>query len=258
MGMSDVEVAVHAAALAAGVAASHLRESLEIEYKGAYSDPVTDADREAEQAVRDFLAQERPADGVIGEELVDKPGKRQWLVDPIDGTVNYLRGNAYWCSAVALVDAGRAVASAVHATDGPTSFTAEHHRGAWRNGNPLDLDTAGRLDEAVLATYIHSSDLACDTYRRLLSTAATCRVKGSGTLDLVGLASGEVDAWVQRDVSPWDWVPGALVVTEAGGAAVQLVTACGEWAVAGSATVVDDMTTQLRAVTCEYHSQDLA
>jgi len=149
MGMSDVEVAVHAAALAAGVAASHLRESLEIEYKGAYSDPVTDADREAEQAVRDFLAQERPADGVIGEELVDKPGKRQWLVDPIDGTVNYLRGNAYWCSAVALVDAGRAVASAVHATDGPTSFTAEHHRGAWRNGNPLDLDTAGRLDEAV-------------------------------------------------------------------------------------------------------------
>lgn len=94
--MSDVEVAVHAAALAAGVAASHLRESLEIEYKGAYSDPVTDADREAEQAVRDFLAQERPADGVIGEELVDKPGKRQWLVDPIDGTVNYLRGNAYW------------------------------------------------------------------------------------------------------------------------------------------------------------------
>jgi fructose-1,6-bisphosphatase/inositol monophosphatase family enzyme len=216
----------------AGAIALELRGGA-VEHKGAATDVVTEADRRAEAAMLDLLRAERPGDGVLGEEGASAPadGARRWLLDPVDGTLNYVSGLPAWCAAVALVDAAGALASAVYDPVAGDLFSAARSEGARRNGAPLRVATPPALADAVVATFVDTrrrdEDVSAGT-EALLRRVGALRAVGCGSLELAWVAAGRMHAWVQADVEPWDWHPGALLVAEAGGVA----TVAGRWHVA--------------------------
>jgi myo-inositol-1(or 4)-monophosphatase len=195
------------------------------ETKGLATDVVTEADRRAEAAMVELLAAERPGDAVVGEEgAAVAGGERRWLLDPVDGTLNYARGLPAWCSAACVVDGGGALASAVF--DPVAGELVSAARG--ESASPADSPP---LRDAVVATFVdvrrRDAEIAAGT-ERLLRAVGALRAVGCGTLELAWVAAGRLDGWVQADVEPWDWHPGALLVAEAGGCA----RVSGRWCVA--------------------------
>ncbi len=232
--MSDRALAERLVRLA-GAVALELRGG-GAELKGAATDVVTEADRRAEAALVELLRAERPADGVLGEEGgAVAGGERRWLLDPVDGTLNYASGLPSWCAAVCLVDDHGALACAVFDPVAGELFSAARGEGATLNGTPLRLPAAPALHDAVIATFVdvrrRDAEIAAGT-GRLLAELGALRAVGCGTLELAWTAAGRLHGWVQADVEPWDWHPGALLVAEAGGAARVAgrwhVAACGE------------------------------
>jgi myo-inositol-1(or 4)-monophosphatase len=218
----------------AGAIALELRGGA-VERKGAATDVVTAADRRAEAALLELLRAERPEDGVLGEEGADVAGGvdgRCWLLDPVDGTLNYASGLPGWCSAVALVDAAGALACAVYDPVADELYSAARGEGAWLGGARLGVAGTVPLADAVVATFVDTrrrdGDVALGT-EALLRRVGALRAVGCGSLELAWIAAGRMHAWVQADVEPWDWHPGALLVAEAGGACA----VSGRWHVAG-------------------------
>jgi myo-inositol-1(or 4)-monophosphatase len=236
--VNDLELAVEAARLAGSVAGQWFRQPMEVTAKGAPANVVTAADTAAEHAVRDLLARERPHDGLLGEEGSRRPGTRRWLVDAIDGTLNFTRDDPFWCSAIALEDPGGGLVAAVHHVASEQTWSAARGEGCWLNGASLVLGAGRPLEECVLSTYLHPGDASRPRFHQALEAVATSRVRGSGSLELAWVAAGRIDVWLQRDVLPWDWAPGALLVSEAGGSS--LVTECedGRWHAAGTSRAV--------------------
>jgi myo-inositol-1(or 4)-monophosphatase len=217
-----------------------------VEVKGDATDVVTEADRRAEAALLALLRAERPGDGVLGEEgAAVAGGERRWLLDPVDGTLNYARGLPAWCVAVALLDADGAAASAVYDPVAEELFSAARGEGATLNGAPLRVGGAPGLADAVVATFVdvrrREADVAAGT-ERLLRSVGALRAVGCGSLELAWVAAGRLDGWVQADVEPWDWHPGALLVAEAGGAA----RVDGRWRVAAGAALADELLAVMR------------
>jgi len=215
--MSDRELAERLVR-AAGDIALELRGGV-VQSKGAATDVVTEADRRAEAAMVELLRAERPADGVVGEEgaAVAGSGGRSWLLDPVDGTLNYARALPAWCAAACLVDGSGALACAVFDPVADELFSAA--RGA---GAPRPVAGAPGLSEAVVATFVdvrRRDAVVTAGTERLLRRVGALRAVGCGTLELAWVALGRLDGWVQADVEPWDWHPGALLVSEAGGCA---------------------------------------
>ena len=218
---------------AAGAIALELRGGA-VEVKGDATDVVTEADRRAEAVMLDLLRAERPEDGVLGEEgAAVAGGARRWLLDPVDGTLNYASGLPAWCSAVALVDADGALASAVHDPVAGELFSAA------RGAGPRTLGTAPPLGEATVATFVdirrRDPEIAAGT-AALLERIGALRAAGCGSLELAWVADGRLHGWVQADVEPWDWHPGALLVAEAGGA----IAVDGRWHVAAASAALCD------------------
>ena len=171
-----------------------------------------------------LLARERPDDGVVGEEGANARGAsaRTWMLDPLDGTLNFASGLRDYCCAAALVAREEPLAAAVLDPVGGALATAAAGEGAHGPAGPLRTAGPARLAHAIVATF-------ADSQRRggaailggltaLARSAGTLRMTGSGTLQLSWLAMGRLHAWAQPDVAPWDWHPGALLVVEAGGA----------------------------------------
>jgi len=194
-----------------------------VERKGLATDVVTEADRRAEAALVQLLAAERPGDGVVGEEGAAVAGDgRRWLLDPVDGTLNFSVGIPVWCAAVALLDGNGALVSAVHDTVHDELFSAARGRGAHRNGEALRVAAAPALAEATVATFVDArrrDDRVREATNALTRSVGAMRAAGSGTLELAWVAAGRLHAWTQPDTEPWDWHPGALLVVEAGGVA---------------------------------------
>ena len=194
-----------------------------VERKGAATDVVTEADRRAESAVLELLRAERPDDAVVGEEGTDVAGgARRWLVDPVDGTLNYALGLPAWCSAVALLDGEGALAAAVYDPVADELFSAARGAGATLNGGALRVGEAPALADAVVATFVDERRRDAAITRgteALLARVGALRAVGCGSLELAWVAAGRLHGWLQADVEPWDWHPGALVVAEAGGVA---------------------------------------
>jgi len=215
----------------AGAIALELRGGA-AEVKGEATDVVTEADRRAEATLLELLRAERPGDGVLGEEgAAVRGGGRRWLLDPVDGTLNYAHGLPAWCAAVALVDADGTVASAVYDPVADELFSAARGEGATVNGAVLRVGEAPGLADAVVATFVdvrrRDGDAVAST-ERLLGSVGALRAVGCGSLELAWVAAGRLHGWVQADVEPWDWHPGALLVAEAGGVA----RVAGRWFVA--------------------------
>jgi myo-inositol-1(or 4)-monophosphatase len=244
---SDLDVAHTAATAASEAVLAALRSPVHIEEKSAPTDLVTDADRAGEDAAVAVLSARRPGDGVRGEEGHLTPGRREWLIDPVDGTLNLVRGLPGWSSVVGLWVEGEAEVAVVRDAVSGQTFAAERGHGARRDDRTMHVreDEVG-LDGAVVATYLQPSKRpmpgVTDVNRALLGGVGALRAgAGSGNLELAWVADGRIDGWVQPDLAPWDWVPGALLVREAGGRTVEFRPRPDGpvWCVAGTPRVCD-------------------
>jgi myo-inositol-1(or 4)-monophosphatase len=237
---SDLQVAIQAVNAAVTAAERARAAPLRPRVKGVAADLVTEADGAAERAAVEILRAHRPQDGILGEEGTDRPGARRWLVDGVDGTVAFAgRLSGGWCSAVALEDEHGPLAAAV--LDPATGELHTAERGA---GDVTTIRASRPLEQAHVAAFFRQDRLVLPGVRelaaRLLDRAGLLRHAGPGSLELAWVAAGRLDAWIQPQVDPWDWLPGALLVTEAGGAA-RVVDGPTRWHIAGPAPLVDEL-----------------
>ena len=190
--------------------------------KSSPTDVVTAADRAAEALLVDGIRSHRPGDGILGEEGASDDGTTgvRWVVDPVDGTVNYLYGLPQWGVSIGIEVDGAAVAGVVYDPAKDELFTAVRGGGAERNGAPLRCTGATELSQALVAT-----GFGYDARRRaaqasvlptLLPAVRDIRRIGAGALDLCAVAAGRVDAYYELGLSPWDMSAGLLIATEAG------------------------------------------
>lgn len=239
----------------AGALASRMRaEGVSGTAKTSITDVVTAADHAAERLVLDALTAARPDDGVLGEEGARRPSRtgRTWVVDPVDGTYNFLSGLPTWCSAVALVEDGKTVLGAVHQPAIDESWVGGDDLPTTLDGRPLPRLADLPLEEVCLATYLHPATMHRAEVRRrwlaVLERAATVRMLGSGSCELAAVAAGRVGVWVQESVAEWDWRPGSALVRAAGGEAVQVEAGGTTWSVAGRPAAVGDVLALLGVV----------
>ena len=194
-----------------------------LDSKSSSTDMVSDADREAEQAIAALLRAERPDDGLLGEEGADVEGTsgRRWVVDPLDGTTNFLYGFPAWAVSVAVEDDEGAIAGVVYDAVRDELFAAERGRGATANGAPIEVRTGAALDRALIATGFGYDAgrraRQAEIVRVVLPKVRDIRRAGAAALDLAWVAAGRLDGYWERGLHPWDWAAGRLLVTEAGG-----------------------------------------
>jgi myo-inositol-1(or 4)-monophosphatase len=200
-------------------------ENLQVSRKGP-ADFVSAADLKAESILRDELHKARPDYAFLMEESgaqAGKPGNdRCWIVDPLDGTSNFLHGLPHFAISIGLTEAKKVIAGVVYDPIKEELFYAEKGGGAYLNDRRMRVSGRGRLEDALLATGIpykgHGSD---EQFSRELDLAmrhtAGVRRWGTASLDLAYVAAGRFDGFWERDLSPWDIAAGLLLVREAGG-----------------------------------------
>ena len=183
--------------------------------------PVTAADRDNERMLREQIEAEFPADGILGEEGTRKagPSGRRWVIDPIDGTRDFVRGNRFWCVLVALENAGESVVGVAHFPMLAETYWAMRGGGAYRNGERLQVSKIDRASEAVLSPNgMHS--MAQESYAprmmEFMSQFWAVRSAG-GALDAAMLAAGQIEVWIERKAEVWDLAPLQVIIEEAGG-----------------------------------------
>jgi myo-inositol-1(or 4)-monophosphatase len=199
-----------------------------VDTKSSATDMVSEADREAERAIAELLQGERPDDGLVGEEGSDEASAsgRSWVVDPLDGTTNYLYGFPAWAVSVALEDGEGGLVGVVHDPVADETFIAERSGGARLNGNPIQVNAATDLSRALVGTgFGYDPDVRAgqaEVLRRVLPRVRDIRRAGAAALDLCSVASGRLDGYYERGIKRWDYAAGALIVQEAGGEVVEL------------------------------------
>jgi myo-inositol-1(or 4)-monophosphatase len=199
-----------------------------VETKSSGTDMVSEADREAETAIAEMLRSERPGDGLIGEEGADESSDsgRRWVVDPLDGTTNYLYRFPAWAVSVAVEDENGGLAGVVYDPVADELFSAARGEGARLNGRPIEVSGADRLDTSLIGTGFgyepavraHQAEIVS----RVLPRVRDIRRAGAAALDLCFVAAGRLDGYYERGIHRWDYAAGALIVREAGGEVVEL------------------------------------
>ncbi|MFC8800492.1 inositol monophosphatase family protein [Promicromonospora sp. NPDC057138] len=196
--------------------------------KSSDVDPVTVMDRASEDLLREMIAAERPDDAILGEEGDDVAGTSglTWVLDPIDGTVNYLYGVASWAVSVAVV-AGppepaswTVLAGCVHSVADGRTWSAGLGEGATRDGAPVRLGAAASLGTSLVGTGF-GYDAGRRAHQAQVLTQVLPKIRdirrlGSAAIDLCLLADGSIDLYYERGLNPWDMAAGAVVATEAG------------------------------------------
>jgi len=218
--------------------------------KSSRTDLVSDADRDAERLIVDVIRAERPGDAIVAEEGTFTGGAGRgtsglrWLIDPLDGTINYLWGIPQWAVSIAVCDRDGGRLGVVLDPSRGEAFTAIRGGGARLDGRRLELGPAPPLDEALIGTgFSYVPDDRARQARRLLRVLPAVRdVRryGSAAIDLAWVACGRLDGFFETALAPWDSAAGAILVTEAGGAVADLPPSDGAAAgiVAGPAGVV--------------------
>jgi len=238
-----MSTALNAARAAVEAAQSARRAPLKPRAKSVSADLVTDADAAAEAAAVAVIRADHPSDAILGEEGANHTGTspRRWLVDGIDGTVAFADRRDGWCSAVALEDEHGPLVAAIQDPLGDT-YAAARGEGATLNGEPIRLRAPRALSAAHVATFFRQDRLVAPGVRAsahaLLDATGLLRHAGPGSLELAWVAAGRLDAWIQPETDPWDWLPGALLVTEAGGEA-RVVHKGTRWHLAGPSILID-------------------
>ncbi|HSE07216.1 MAG TPA: inositol monophosphatase family protein [Nocardioidaceae bacterium] len=190
--------------------------------KSSPVDVVTEADRAAEELIYARLTKARPGDGFLGEEGASAESSTgvTWVVDPIDGTVNFLYGLPQYAVSIAASRDGEVVAGVVVNVATREVFAATRGGGATLDGRPLQVRDAVPLEQRLVATgfnYVAEvRRLQASAVGRMLSTVRDIRRQGSAALDLCALGAGRLDGFVEEGLNPWDMAAGGLVATEAG------------------------------------------
>jgi myo-inositol-1(or 4)-monophosphatase len=200
-------------------------ENLQVSSKGP-GDFVSKADREAERMIKEDLLGARPTYGWLGEETGATAGAdptRRWIVDPLDGTTNFLHGMPHWAVSIALEHKGEIVSAVVFDAAKDEMFWAEKGSGAWLNDSRR-IRVSGRrsLIEGVFATGIpfaakKTLPAMLQDLARLMPAVAGVRRWGAASLDLAYVAAGRFDGYWERELNAWDVAAGILLVREAGG-----------------------------------------
>lgn len=217
-----VRVASEAAQLVADAREAATSDVSTIATKSTETDVVTSGDRAVERLIRERLAEMWPGVPVIGEEEGGRAPEAglSWVVDPIDGTVNYLYGFPCYAVSIAAQVDGVSVAGAVADPVGDRMWTASRGDGARLNGRPLRVSGAARLELSLVATGFayaaHRRARQAAMWAALLPRVRDLRRAGASSLDLCAVAAGWVDAYVEHGLHRWDWAAGALIAEEAG------------------------------------------
>jgi myo-inositol-1(or 4)-monophosphatase len=239
-----LEVAVEAARMAGALLVERVRRGSErgVSSKSTPTDLVSEADLASERAIRDLLAERRPGDAFVGEEGDDDPGSSglEWIVDPLDGTVNFVFGLPQWSVSVAVRNAGGTLAGAVYDPNRNELFTAtadgrgrligpagvvELPRSRPARAAAVEAEDrtgarASELGAALIATgFAYDAAVRAaqaQVVERLLPRVRDIRRFGSAALDLAWTAAGRYDAYYERAVKPWDIAAGVLVCERAG------------------------------------------
>lgn len=202
---------------------------LGVEHKTSATDPVSAADAAAERAIVTSLLAALPDDGILAEEGQDpRSGRtgRTWIIDPLDGTVNFLYGWPLWCVSVACADADGIVAGAIVQPTSGEVFHAARGAGAWLGERQLRVREVADPAHGLVATgFAYDRAVRTDWGRRvpaLLDRFRDLRRGGAAALDLAWVAAGRADVYVEFALQPWDWAAGRLLVLEAGGVVTEL------------------------------------
>ena len=215
-------VAIDVAVLAAGYVRERLGCATEAATKSSPTDVVTHTDLECERLIRTELLARCPGSSIIGEECSDDAGHSNvgWLVDPIDGTVNFLYDLPVVSISIAATVDRQVVAGAVVDLHSAEVFSAALGTGARRSGRPIAANQVGTLDTALIGTGFAYDDalrsIQAQTLTRLLPACRDIRCMGSAALNLCWVACGRLDGYFERDLKIWDYAAGALIATEAG------------------------------------------
>jgi histidinol-phosphatase len=182
--------------------------------------PVSEADEEVERALRARLAAERPGDGIVGEEFgTSGAAARRWILDPIDGTKNYVRGIPVYGTLIALVDGDRAVVGVISAPALTRRWWAAHGEGAFCNGRPMRVSRIAELGQAHIA-YDSVTDFdkygTTDAFLTLVRRCTRARGFGDFWIHML-VAEGAIEIAVEPEVAPWDMAAVQVIVDEAGG-----------------------------------------
>jgi myo-inositol-1(or 4)-monophosphatase len=216
-------LAIDLAELASELHRARFRSDLAVDTKSSDSDFVSDVDRDAEAMIIERLLVQRPHDGVLAEEGAYGQGTSgvRWVIDPLDGTTNFVRGYpSFGCSIAVEVD-GLPLLGVVSDSVGNATYAGIVGRGATYGGHPISLRPA----PPSLAGALVSTGFSYDAEERRLQGAviahvigqiADIRRSGSAALDLCRLAAGSVDAFFELDLAPWDYAAGAVIATAAG------------------------------------------
>ncbi|MER5704720.1 inositol monophosphatase family protein [Micromonospora sp. NPDC002296] len=225
-----------------------------VDYKTASTDPVSDADRASEARIVELLRARRPDDGILAEEGSGHVGGSglRWVLDPLDGTVNYVSGIPFWCVSVACeeetADGWQPVVGVILDPVHDELFHAVRGRGAYLGDSPLVRPAGTALDEVILA-----SGYAYDVAHRRVQAAVVAdlagdvrgvRMLGTTALALCWVAAGRCDAYVEDRAFRWDWAAGLVIATEAGAA----VEVHGSRVLAAPPELIDDLRPRVAAL----------
>ncbi|WP_394941785.1 inositol monophosphatase family protein [Psychromicrobium sp. YIM B11713] len=265
--LNDAQLASSLVRNAAILAFAMREEGLTGERKTSVSDVVTAADKAAEKYVLQQLRVCRPDDSILGEEGASYAGSsnRTWVIDPVDGTYNFLSGSSYWCSAIALEQNPADRLSAEESADPEVILGAVYQPQEdklWLGGVDLPATLNGSslaslpdqpLSQLSAGTYLHPSwlmqPLAREPWLAAVERLATFRLLGSGSCDLSRVAQQELGCWFQHSTALWDWLPGKAIVRAAGGSTAVVRVNGLNWFLAGGATAVAELSEALRSAT---------
>ncbi|MHA6263769.1 inositol monophosphatase family protein [Arenibacterium sp. CAU 1754] len=231
VGSANLNIMIKAARKAGRSLVKDFREveNLQVSMKGA-GDFVSRADLAAEAILKEELMGARPTYGWVAEEGGSEEGQdptRRWIVDPLDGTTNFLHGLPHWAVSIALEHKGQVVAGVVFDAAKDEMFFAEKGAGSWMNDTRLRVSSRSRMIESIFSTglpFAGRADLplTLQDLARLMPVCAGVRRWGAASLDLAYVAAGRYDGFWERRLNEWDMAAGLIIVREAGGLAQPL------------------------------------
>lgn len=220
------EVMLKAADAAVALHMEYFEKDFEIGRKRDYSDLVTEVDKKAENKISEIIYADFPGHNILGEEGGDrkKSSDYVWIVDPIDGTVNYAHSVPIFCVSIAVEYKGEIILGVVKSAVTNETFLAEKGCGAFLNGNKINVSDVDLLKDSLLVTGFpygakDNSDHCIDHFVNFVKLGLPIRRLGSAALDICWLAAGRFDGFWEVNLNAWDVAAGYLILIEAGGKA---------------------------------------
>src|SRR5690606_3051599 len=202
----------------------YFQKDFDIHYKEGVNNPVTEADHAAEKAIIDVIRRNYPDHFILSEEAGEmvQESEYKWIIDPIDGTINFAQGIPINCVSIAVEHKGQVIMGAVFNPHLNEFFLAEKGKGATLNGKPISVSRQNKTVSACLVTgfpytYINTENGPLEVFERFIRKGVPVRRLGSAAIDLCWVACGRFDAFYEHKLQAWDSAAGFLIVEEAGG-----------------------------------------